>query len=157
MKALYTEAGLDLRADLADLTANADITADPGAVAWMNETSVPTGALQVPELDIHTISDQLIPVQNENAYAALVRRSGANPLFRQAFVQSVGHCNFTPAELVAGVLAVQHRVETGHWDSVAQAAKLNAVAASTGLGDTHYIDYQPAALTGDNETLVHGG
>jgi hypothetical protein len=157
VQALYRKAGLDLRSDLADLAANANITADPGAVEWMRGTSVPTGQLQVPELDLHTISDQLIPVQNENAYAALVRTSGANSLFRQAFVERVGHCNFTPSELVAGVLAVQHRVETGGWDSVAEPNSLNASAAATGLGDSAFIQYQPDALTGDNETLRGGG
>src|SRR3954447_4460875 len=155
-KTLYKQAGLDLASDLRTLTRDADITADPAAVAWMRATSVPTGALQVPELDLHTISDQLVPVQNEDAYAALVRRSGAEPLFRQAFVERQGHCNFTSAELVAGVLAIQRRIETGHWGSVAESAKLNASAAATGLGDSAFTVYHPAPLTGDNETLEHG-
>ena len=66
--ALYRAAGLSLRADLGTLTLNADITADPGAVASLERTSVPTGRLAVPELDLHTISDQLVPVHQ------LVRR-----------------------------------------------------------------------------------
>jgi hypothetical protein len=156
VKALYREAGLDLAADLDDLTAHAGITADANALAWMRRTSVPTGALQVPELDIHTISDQLIPVQNENAYAAVVRAAGANPLFRQAFVARQGHCAFTTSELVAGVLAVEHRVETGRWDAVAQPGSLNAAAAATGLGPSAFVRYRPEQLTGDNETLPGG-
>ena len=156
VKALYKQAGLDLGADLQALTSDAAITADRAAVEWMRATSVPTGSLQVPELDLHTVSDQLIPVQNENAYATLVRTHGAAPLFRQAFVERQGHCNFTPAELVAGVLALQKRVETGRWDSVAEAARLNASATATGLGDSAFVGYQPAPLTGDNETLEPG-
>lgn len=155
VKALYAEAGLDLKADLADLTAHADITADENAVAWLRQTSVPTGKLQVPELAIHTVSDQLIPVQNENAYAQIVRKAGANELLRQAFVQRVGHCNFTQAELVASVQALEQRVETGHWGDVATPARLNAAAAATGLGDSAFVRYQPDPLTGDNETLEH--
>jgi hypothetical protein len=53
VKALYPEAGLDLRADLRDLTEHADIAADPRAVAWLRRTSVPTGRLQVPVLTMH--------------------------------------------------------------------------------------------------------
>ena len=74
---------------------------------------------QVPELDLHTISDQLVPVQHENAYAHTVWGAGAGSRLRQAYVARQNHCNFTPAELVAGVLAVQHRVESGRWNGVA--------------------------------------
>ena len=148
--ALYREAGLNLHADLATLTHNADITADQGALASLTATSVPTGRLQVPELDLHTISDQLVPVQQENFYAARVRAAGSGPLLRQAFAAHIGHCNFTPAELVAGVLAIGHRVATGRWDNVAQPASLERSALSLGLGSAAFIPYQPGRLTGTN-------
>jgi hypothetical protein len=156
VQALYREAGLDLKSDVADLTANANIQADANAIEWLRQTSVPTGELQVPELNLHTISDQLIPVQQETAYAEFVRKAGESSLLRQAFVQRVGHCNFTPAELVAGVQAVQHRVQTGRWDSVAQADKLSASAAALGLGGSAFVEYQPSKLTADNEDPVQG-
>jgi GH15 family glucan-1,4-alpha-glucosidase len=71
--ALYRAAGLSVRGDLNTLTQHADITADPGAVLSLEQTSVPSGYLAVPELDLHTISDQLVPVQQENFYASRVR------------------------------------------------------------------------------------
>ncbi len=148
--ALYREAGMNLGSDLATLTHDAGITADPGALASLTATSVPTGRLQVPELDLHTISDQLVPVQQENFYASRVRAAGSNPLLRQAFTAHIGHCNFTPAELVAGVLAIGHRVATGRWDNVAQPAALQQSALSLGLGGAAFIPYQPARLTGTN-------
>src|SRR5436190_1006470 len=43
VRALYRAAGLQLGADLATLTASADIHADPGALQWLEQTSVPTG------------------------------------------------------------------------------------------------------------------
>jgi len=113
---LYHRAGLNLNRDLDQLTRNANITADPAAVRSLEQTSVPTGRLQVPELDMHTISDQLVPVQQENYYRNTVAFAGRSQLLRQAFVQRQLHCNFEPSELVAGVLAVQHRVDTGQWD-----------------------------------------
>ncbi len=118
--ALYQAAGLSLRGDLSTLTADADITADPAAVRSLARTSVPTGHLAVPELDLHTISDQLVPVQQENYYARQVRAAGDSGLLRQAYVASVGHCNFSPAELIAGVMAIGHRVSTGHWGDVSR-------------------------------------
>jgi hypothetical protein len=146
--ALYRAAGLSLRTDLGTLTRHADITADPGAVRSLERTSVPTGHLTVPELDLHTISDQLVPVQQENYYARRTTGAGDRDLLRQAYVASVGHCNFSPAELVAGVMALGHRVAGGHWGSVAEPASLDRVAAGLGLGPARFTAYHPAPLTG---------
>jgi pimeloyl-ACP methyl ester carboxylesterase len=150
VRALYRAAHLRLDSDLAALTAGADIHADANAIQWLEQTSVPTGRLQVPELDLHTISDQLVPVQHENAYASVVRAAGAQRLLRQAYVERQSHCNFTPAELVAGVLAIQHRVDSGHWDGVAAPRRLQQTAEALGLGDAAFIPYRPWPLTGDN-------
>jgi hypothetical protein len=150
VRSLYREAHLSLPADLAALTAGADIDADANAIEWLEQTSVPTGRLRVPELDLHTISDQLVPVQQENAYARLVRAAGAQRLLRQAYVERQNHCNFTPAELVAGVLAIEHRVKTGRWDGIATPHRLQAAATALGLGDAAFIPYEPWPLSGDN-------
>jgi hypothetical protein len=147
---LYRQAGLDLRADLENLTRHASTTADPAAVRSLTQSSVPTGRLQVPELDMHTISDQLVPVQQENYYRHTVAFAGRRDLLRQAFVQRQLHCNFTPAELVAGVQAIEQRVNTGHWGNLADPAVLNAAANATGLGAAAFIRYEPGRLSGDN-------
>jgi hypothetical protein len=150
VKALYNEAGLSLRSDLETLRQNADLRPDRAAYRWLTRTSVPTGRLQVPELDLHTISDQLVPVQQENYYHALVARAGSRSLLRQAFVLAQGHCNFTPAELIAGVQALAHRVATGSWGNVATAAQLNAAAQSLAsqLGGGAFVPFWPERLTG---------
>ncbi len=148
VEALYKAAGLNPRADLAALTAHTATAADPAALRSLYQTSVPTGRLEVPELDLHTIGDNLVPVQNENYYAQLVDRAGSGRLLRQAYTNSFGHCNFTPSELVAGVQALLHRVTTGHWDDVATAASLEPAAEATNLGPAHFTDYCPGELTG---------
>jgi hypothetical protein len=51
---------------------------------------------------------------------------------------------------VAGVQAVQQRVDTGRWDHLADPAALTAAAAATGLGPSAFIPYEPAPLTGVN-------
>lgn len=150
VRALYKKAGLDLKADLETLTAGANIPADPLAIASLQQTSVPTGELKVPELNLHTLYDHLVPVEQENEYRAIVRKAGKNSLLRQAYSDSIGHCNFTPAEIVAGVEALRYRVETGRWASVAEPQKLEALANGLGLGDAAFVQYQPPALSGDN-------
>jgi hypothetical protein len=150
VQALYNEAGLSLKADLENLARNANLRPDKAAYRWLTRTSVPTGRLQVPELDLKTISDQLVPVQQESYYHALVARAEDSRLLRQAFVEAQGHCNFTSAELVAGVQAVAQRVSTGSWGNLATAAALNTAADSlpSSLGGGNFIPFWPDKLTG---------
>ena len=146
VRELYRRAGLDLDADLAKLSRDADITPDPGAVATLARTSVPTGRLRVPELDVHTIADQLVPVEQENWYAWRVAAAGAGSLLRQDFVNGTGHCAFQPAETIAALHALEARVSTGWWGDVAEPERLNA-AAGTGrylrFAAPHLVGSQP--------------
>jgi hypothetical protein len=113
VQTLYKEAHLNLDADLTKLTAGANIKAQLPALKNLINTSVPTGKLQVPELDIHTIADELVPVQQENFYRHTVDAAGDSQLLRQAYVEAEGHCNFTPPEYIAGLEAVEHRIRAG--------------------------------------------
>jgi hypothetical protein len=150
VKALYDEAGVSLENDLATLARQADLKPDRAAYRRLARTSVPTGRLQVPELDLHTISDQLVPVQQENYYHSVVARAGDRALLRQAFIERQGHCNFTPGELVAGVHALATRVSTGTWGNVATAGQLNAAVSGLPpeLGGSAFIPFWPERLTG---------
>jgi hypothetical protein len=139
---LYQAAGLSLSSDERTLTANADIRPDRPALAFLNRTSTVTGHLDVPELDLHTISDQLSPISYENWYREQVAKAGDSTLLRQAYVSAIGHCNFTSAELVAGLHAVLRRVTSGHWSGT-DADDLNRAATATGLGSTAFIDFTP--------------
>jgi len=146
--ALYQAAGLNLDGDLATLTAHATVKANPAALSALTTSSDPTGRLAVPELDLHTIGDNLVPVQNENYYAKLVNLAGRGSLLRQAYTDSFGHCNFSVSEQVAGIEAVLHRVTSGQWGNVATAAGLNQAADALGLGTARFTAYSPGALTG---------
>jgi hypothetical protein len=147
VRALYRSAGLSLRGDLNTLTHNADITADPKAIATLAQTSMVTGHLSVPELDIHTIYDQLVPVEQENWYRQRVIQAGSAPLLRQAFVEATGHCNFQPAGYIAALNALQYRLNTGHWGNKTEPGALNAAAAASGFGSFDpYVRFRPPPL-----------
>lgn len=145
--ALYKQAGLDLKADLAALTKGANIKADTAALHRLISTSVATGKLQVPELNIHTISDQLIPVQQEDFYRRQVNAAGSGMLLRQAYVFRQGHCNFTTAEIVASLHALEHRINSGAWGKATSASSLQAAAQSLNQGGSAFVPYAPSPLT----------
>ncbi|WNZ09474.1 alpha/beta hydrolase [Streptomyces sp. 11x1] len=147
VKALYKKAGLDLRADLRDLTTNANITADPDAVAAGLRTSSAGQGLAVPLLDIHTTADDLVPVEQESRFATRVRASGDAAQLRQAYVERQGHCAFTTAETVAALHALESRLDTGRWGASATPAALQSAATALDLDGAAYIPYTPAQLT----------
>ncbi|MEU8798810.1 hypothetical protein [Spirillospora sp. NPDC048819] len=145
VKALYRAAGLNLKADLSHLTATAAKKVEPRPLAWMARTSQPTGRVNVPALNIHTISDQLVPVEHQAEYAASVRRAGRTHLLRQAYVHRIGHCNFTASEYMASLQALEKRVKTGHWPNTT-APSLNKAAESLSLDPSAFIRYRPNHL-----------
>jgi pimeloyl-ACP methyl ester carboxylesterase len=147
IRALYRAAGLDLDADLAALTRDADIRPDPQAVRTLARTSMVTGRLRVPTLDIHTTADQLVPVEQEDWYGKQVYRAGRGTSLRQAYVEGTGHCAFQPSESIAALHALESRIETGCWGDVAEPGRLNEAAAGLG-GAGRYVRFDPPRLTG---------
>ncbi|MBB3084632.1 alpha/beta hydrolase [Geodermatophilus sabuli] len=146
---LYQDAGLDLEADLATLTRDADVEADPEAIADLTRSSMVTGDLEVPELAIHTVADELVPVEHEDWYEELVHRAGEDRQLRQAYVQGTGHCEFQPAEQVAALQALEQRLDTGRWHGVAEPERLNAAADTLQLGTTaRFTEFDPPRLVG---------
>ena len=146
VRALYRAAGLDLDADLAELDKGATLKADPAALSSLQASSTAGQGLEVPLLDLHTTSDQLVPAQQESAFASRVRAGGDGDLLRQAYVARQGHCNFTTAEVVAGVHAIEQRVETGEWGDVADPARLQDSATALGLDGAAFVAYTPSRL-----------
>jgi dienelactone hydrolase len=148
--ALYRQAGLSLDADLNTLTRGAHYTAEGDSLAAMRATSTDTGRLAVPLLDIHTTADQLVPVEQETAFADEVRAAGDSALLRQAYAQRQGHCNFTAAEIVAALDTVDRRAADGHWGQSTSAASLQEAATALDLDGAAFVRYRPAALVVQN-------
>jgi hypothetical protein len=145
VKSLYRTAGLNLEKDLTTLTAKATKQLEEAPLTWMTRTSEPTGRITVPTMNMHTISDQLVPVEHENEYARIVRATGRAHLLRQAYVHRIGHCNFTASEYVASLQTLESRVKTGHWPNVTAKA-LNRKANSLSLDSSAFLRYRPNSL-----------
>jgi pimeloyl-ACP methyl ester carboxylesterase len=131
--ALYKAAGLSLKADLATLNNAARISADPGAVQYLENNIAFNGHINIPVLSMHTTGDGLVVPENEQAYRSVVGSEGYQSLLRQIFVHRAGHCAFTPAETITAVRTLLHRLDTGLWTGHGlRPATLNAQAAALG-------------------------
>ncbi|MBR7833322.1 alpha/beta hydrolase [Actinospica durhamensis] len=152
IKALYRASGLDLDADLATLDHHETYASEGDSLARTRATSDNTGRLQVPELDVHTVSDQLAPVQFEATYAQRVARAGDSGLLRQTYVNAVGHCDFTDADYVAAIDAMNTVVAQRQWTSGVTVAGLNraADALDPTLGGGDFTAYRNTPLDVQN-------
>lgn len=150
VEALYAEAGLDLAADLARLNSSATIEADPEAVEWTKRNAMVTGALKIPALGIRPISDIAGPAY-DSWYKARAVESGGGDMLRQTFVEELGHCKFTTAEVVAAVTAVEARIETGSWGDIASPDALQERAEALDLGPAKFIAFEPGKFLADRD------
>ncbi len=153
VRALYKAAGLNLRQDLRTLNDTPRISADPAAVSYLERYIVFNGQLSMPVLTMHTTGDGLVVPENEQAYRQVVDSAGNGPLLRQIFVARAGHCAFTPAETIAAVKDLLHRLNTGHWGPGAtNPAALNASASS--LGPTYNVFTSGSQLVATQPAFV---
>jgi hypothetical protein len=132
VEALYAEAGLDLRADLATLAVAPRIEADSSALEYVTANVAFGGELRDPMMTLHTNGDQLVAVEQESAYRDTVGDAGTRGLVRQVFTERAGHCTFTPAEMIAPLQALLARIDHGRWRGRTGADELNASATALG-------------------------
>jgi len=71
------------------------------------------GTPSVPVLAIHTTGDLFVPIEMEQIYAREVIANGRGDLLVQRAIRDVGHCSFTPDELVQSYSDLFEWVETG--------------------------------------------
>src|SRR5213080_4244804 len=72
VQALYQQASLSLDADLEMLNNAPRIVANPAAVNYLSQNIIFNGDIEIPVLTLHTTDDDIVPVQDEQAYAAVV-------------------------------------------------------------------------------------
>jgi pimeloyl-ACP methyl ester carboxylesterase len=138
VKALYKQAGLSLNHDLESLEKAPRISADPGAVSYLDQYISFNGELSMPVLTMHTTGDGLVVNQDEQSYKHIVDRAGDSSLLRQVFVHRAGHCTFTPAETLTAFHTLINRLNTGHWDDSTDPSLMNSEAAALGPGFNFY-------------------
>ena len=91
------------------------VTADPQARRNNGLANVPptTGDLKIPMLTLHTLGDLFVPFHMEQEYARRVAAKGWSQNLVQRATRDVGHCAFTPTELVTTFVDLVKWVEAG--------------------------------------------
>lgn len=86
----------------------ARFAADPSARAALGrfETS---GQIGVPVVTMHTSGDPIVPVEQQDLYAAKVAAAGSSSLLDPTEVERYGHCAFSPPELLGGFSRLTQR------------------------------------------------
>jgi len=97
---------------LATMMANR-VAAVPGPRRYVERYADYTGNVDGPVLTLGTTTDSLVPPAHISAYDATVAAAGTSDLVAHAWTSGVGHCNFTPTQLVTGVRALDSWVKTG--------------------------------------------
>lgn len=139
VRQLYAMAGHSLESDLATLERAPRVAADPAAVAYMFKHYVPSGRIEHPVMLMQTVSDPMTLTEFTQDYASTVQSQGREALVQTAYVNRVGHCNFTSNEVLAGLNALQSRIGQGQWQASAKA--LNAAS-----GDQTFVEHKPQPL-----------
>lgn len=143
----YEHAGIDLDHDLAVLADAPRISADPGAVSYMERNLTPTGRIGVPVLTVSLTGDFAPTVSQTSAYRDVVVASGNEDRLRQIFVRSPGHCTFLTSEVTTAIGLAVRRVRTGEWGAHDAAALRAAEPARSRFVDAtppdHVRPYRP--------------
>ena len=98
---------------LAQMNARRNISALPAARNYVRLNTNYNGKIKNPVLTMHTIIDPLVVVANESAYADLIASSDRGDRLFQTYTSANGHCNFSGAQLLTAVGAIDTWVRTG--------------------------------------------
>jgi hypothetical protein len=150
VRQLYKEAGLDLEADLKKINDFPRIAASPHALEFWNAPGRnERGNPKIPLLRMHEIGDYQVPPSLVQGYAAEVHANGKDDLFRTAYVNAPGHCEFNVAESAAAIETMMRRLDTGKWSNTdpeqlnqfANSLGTNAIPRFTGINKYKQVKY----------------
>lgn len=111
-KAYLGSLGVDAEALLAAMNARRNIAAPASARRYLENYADYAGNILNPVLTIHTVVDGLVVPANESVYRATVEAAGRQANLVQVYTNGVGHCRFTPEQLLLAVQAMESWLET---------------------------------------------
>jgi len=152
---LYDQANLDLQSDLNLINDEPRITASDYALSyWSRSGRTVKGTPKIPVIRLQMIGDYAVPYSLVKGYSDLVSQNGLNNMYRDAYVRSTGHCNFSAAESLAAVETLVNRIKDGKWPST-KPGDLNQFADSLKTGTpARFMSIDDWAIPKYNRTWV---
>jgi hypothetical protein len=156
VRSLYEHAGLSLADDLRTLAEAPRISADPAAVARVEQLMTYTGKISGPLVNVDN-DDPVDPMSDKLVYEDLLRREGNDRLFRLLWSDRPGHVGMSSLDRAVGFSLLIGRLDSGEWaDSSLPALRQRAEEIRRGtkvdLGELYLYEPQsipPAASTWD--------
>ncbi|NNE39207.1 MAG: hypothetical protein HKN08_12945 [Gammaproteobacteria bacterium] len=113
---LYEEANVDINSDFDALDNEPRISASDYALEYWNQPGrTAKGRIKIPVMRLHMLGDYQIPYSLVKGYTDLITENNNDDLYRTAYIDSTGHCNFSAAESLAAVEIVIKRIDSGEW------------------------------------------
>ena len=107
---------------LAQMNARTNIEAPNHSRNYLERNAEYSGKIKHPVLTMHTVVDGLVVVTQEAAYRDTVAAAGRSDRLFQVYTSgaqlgvapgNIGHCDFTPQQLLTSVAAIESWVKTG--------------------------------------------
>jgi len=73
----------------------------------------PTGRILVPVLTLKTMGDGLTPTSHDRVYRDIIASNSRLYLLSQTYTNGIGHCSFTPDQLLKAIQAMEQWITTG--------------------------------------------
>lgn len=141
---LYIRADVNLKDELIKINAAPRVKADKQALKyWSVPGRTHIGEPKIPLLRINTSGDGLVYASMAQGYGELATEKGYAKLFRQAYVNSWGHCSFSLAEWLAAIETMVQRIDTGEWPNT-DPETLNSLGKTLDAeSEVRYFEHQP--------------
>lgn len=141
---LYLQANVKLEDELKKVNAAPRVYAEAHALNyWSAPGRTHIGEPKVPLFRINASGDGLVYSSMAQGYGELVKEKGYSKLFRQAYVNSWGHCSFSLAEWLAAIETMMQRIETGEWPNT-NPETLNSLGKSLDAeSEVRYFEHKP--------------
>jgi hypothetical protein len=94
------------------MNARRNIAPPPSPRNYLEHFADYSGLIKHPVLTLHTALDPIVVVAHESAYRNTIR-VGRDDLLVQAYTRGIGHCNFTLAQQLAAIEAVDTWARSG--------------------------------------------
>ncbi len=105
--------GVNAAVLLDDMNARAIYAADTSARSYAQRFASFDGNIKKPLLSVHAIFDGLATVDNEAVYSTINQAAGRQDLLLQVYTDGVGHCTFTPDQLLSAIRGLESWLDTG--------------------------------------------